>query len=177
MWAANRNQLWSLVADVRFSTDGVSFSVTPYGISLENAQIVLRSVAEEASVGDYLAAANAPFALDSAVPLEAIWQEASARLYPRIYAQGIRAPGVARQRLSMRDRVRKVYFALRDVGYALLGHEWVTSKSLFYARCLCNSFNCQSHQQTISTALGVLTGSVPDWRTEATRHLAEEVGL
>ncbi len=171
MWSANRNQLWSLVADVRFTADGVSFSVTPYCISLEDAKIVLHSVAEEASVGDYLVAANAPFAPDSAVSVEAIWQEASARLYPRIYAQGIRAPGVARQRLSMRDRVRKVYFALRDVGYALLGREWATPKSLFYAKGLYCSYNCRSHYEMIATALGVLTKVEPDVRTDASHSL------
>ncbi len=175
MWSANPNQLWSLVADVRFTTDGVSFSVTPYGISAGTTKIVLRSVEEEVAVDDYLSAANAPFASDAALSLEAIWQEASVRLYPRIYAQGIRAPGVARQRLSMRDRVRKTYFALRDLGYVLCGREWTTSKSLFYGKCLYNYFNCPSHHQTISTALGVLTGAIPDLRTERTRHLAEEV--
>lgn len=177
MWAANPNQLWSLVADVRFTADGVSFSVRPFGISAATTKIVLRSVEEEAAVGDYLSAANAPFAADAAVSLEAIWQEASVRLYPRIYAQGIRAPGIARRRLSLRDRVRKAYFSLRDLGYALSGGEWATSKSVFYAKCLCNYFICLSHQQTISTALGVLTETIPDRRTEATRHLAEEVGL
>ncbi len=171
MWSVNPNQLWSLVANVRFTTDGVSFSVTPYGISAETTKVVLRSMEQEAAVCDYLFAANAPFASDTALSLEAIWQEASVRLYPRIYAQGIRAPGVARQRLSMRDRVRKVYFAIRDFGYVLFGREWATPKSLFYAKSLYCAFNCRSHYEMIATALGVLTKVEPDLRTDVSRCL------
>ena len=176
-WLDNPNYLWSLIADVRFSKECVSFFVMPYRLTFEASQVFLRIIGEEESVSRYLSAANAPFAADAALSLEAIWQEASVCLYPRIYAQGIRAPGVARLHLSMRDRVRKVYFALRDLGYVLFGCEWMTPKSMFYAKCLYNYFNCLSHCQAISTALGVLTGVVPDLRTDETNHLLEEVDL
>lgn len=177
MWAGNPNQLWSLMVELQFSTEGDTFKVVPHGVSSDESRVSVRPADNEASLNDYLKAVNMPLLADTEVPLESIWQEASVRLYHRIYAQGLRAPGTVKRRLSMRDRLRKAYFSLRDLGYALCGREWSTPKSAFYAKCLYNYFNCPSHQQTISTALGVLTGTIPDRRTAESRRLAEQVGL
>ena len=177
MWSGNPNQLWSLVVEIRFSSQGDTFKVTPYRVFSDEKSVGLKRIEDDTSVDAYLDAINAPFAVEATISLESVWQEAAIRLYPRIYSQAIRAPGVEKRKLSLRDRLRKAYFSLRDLAYALCGREWATSKSVFYAKCLYNYFNCPSHQQAISTALGVLTGVIPDRRTAETRRLAEKVGL
>ena len=177
MWSCNPNHLWSLVVDIHFSHDGDTFRVMPYRVSSDEGSVMVDPVKNDASLSAYIGAINAPFAVDATVSLASAWQEAAIRLYPWIYAQGIRAPGIAKRKLSMRDRLRKAYFSCRDLGYALCGREWSTPKSVFYSKCLYNYFNCPSHQQTISTALGVLTGVIPDCRTDESRHLAGKVGL
>ncbi len=177
MWSGNPNQLWSLVVEMRFSSKGDTFKVMPHRVSSDEKSIRVEPAEDNPSADAYLDAINAPFAVEATISLESIWQEAAIRLYPQIYAQAIRAPGIAKRRLSLRDRLRKVYFSLRDLGYALCGREWATTKSVFYTKCLYNYFNCPSHQQSISTALGVLTGAIPDRRTDETCRLAEKVGL
>lgn len=177
MWLANPNHLWSLVAEMQFSPQGDTFVATPYHISSDGGQVTILPVENDAGVNAYLEAANAPFVANANVLLESVWQEAALYLYPRIYAQGIRAPGTGKRKLALRDRLRKIYFSVRDLGYALCGREWATARSKFYAKCLYNYFNCPSHRQVIATALGILTGVVPDCRNEMTRQLAVKVGL
>ena len=176
-WASNPHQLWSFVADVHFLKDGVSYTVTPYCVKSGEGMVAICPVEEDAKVRAYQNAVNVPLSTSPSVSLESVWQETSVRLYPKIYSQAIRAPGVEGRKLSLRDRLRKTYFAFRDLGYALCGREWVTEKNMFYAKCLYNYFNCSSHQQVISTALGILTGIIPDLRTNESRYLLEEVGL
>ena len=96
------------------------------------------------------------------------------KLYHRLYEQNLRIASVERVRLSVRDRLRKILFAAGDIIRALLGRELPTTRSKFYGRVVYNFFNCESHVDMISTALGVLTGSVKDERGKLTGELEEE---
>ena len=99
------------------------------------------------------------------------------RLYRRVYEQLLRAPSVESHRLSMRDALRKLRFAVGDVVRALTLSERRTKKSLHYGKVIYNYFNCQSHVETVGTALGVLTGSESDLRTPETCSLANQLGV
>lgn len=159
MWRADPNYQWCLIARVDFFGEKLTWSVTPKGCI-------------PADVEGYLARANLGFRRPEL--LEALWQESSVKLYHRLYEQNLRIASVESVRLSLRDRLRKILFASGDLFRALLGRELPTTKSKFYGRVAYNFFNCESHVDMISTALGVLTGSVKDERGKLTDKLAEE---
>ena len=149
MWRSDPNYQWSLVARVNFAGEKLTWSVTPQGCV-------------PADVEGYLARANLGFCRPEL--LEALWQESSVKLYHRLYEQNLRIASVESVRLSVRDRLRKILFASGDIIRALFGRELPTTKSKFYGRVAYNFFNCESHVDMISTALGVLTGSIVDQR-------------
>ena len=178
-WSSNANQLWSIVGDVNFAVDRVSWSVTPYCVQVEDGEIeicVRKADGERLiSFHSYLACANRQF--ESRRMLVSCWQEASVRLYRRVYEQLLRAPSVENHRLSMRDAVRKLTFAAGDVIRALTLSERRTNRSLHYAKVIYNYFNCQSHVETVAAALGVLTESESDLRSSETCSLANQLGV
>ena len=75
----------------------------------------------------------------------------------------------------MKDRLRKLYFMLGDLFRIILGRERVTVRSRYYGKVFSNIFNCESHVETIRTALGIWSGQLPDLRTEETKRLAREM--
>lgn len=147
----NHNFLWSLIANVDFSGDKLIWSVNPYGEVPDN-------------VEQYIELANLGFKHPEL--LNALWQKSCIELYHQIYAQNLRAPSVESYGLSVRDCLRKLYFIFQDFIRIIIKKEISTRKSLFYGRVLYNFFNCQSHVDVISTALGVLTGTITDERTK-----------
>lgn len=149
MWRSDPNYQWCLVARVDFANEKLTWSVTPQGRI-------------PADVEEYLARANLGFRRPEL--LEALWQESSVKLYHWLYEQNLRIASVESVRLSVRDRLRKILFATGDIIRALLGRELPTTKSKFYGRVVYNFFNCESHVDMISSALGVLTGSIVDQR-------------
>lgn len=148
-WQSTANGLWSLVAHVDFSGEKLRWTVEPYGEVPLDAE-------------KYLARANLGF--EHSELLEALWQESSIRLYHRLYEQNLRAASVESHKLSLKDRIRKVYFAWGDLLRVLSGREFRTETSRHYGRVLYNFVNCESHVDMIATALGVLTGSREDER-------------
>lgn len=176
-WASNVNQLWSVVADVHFAVDRVSWSVTPYCVQVADGEICVRRAEGDrlTSCSSYLACANRQF--ENRRMLVSCWQEASVRLYRRVYEQLLRAPSLENHRLSMRDALRKLVFAAGDAIRALTLSERRTKKSLLYGKVIYNYFNCQSHVETVGEALGVLTGSEPDLRSPETCRLANQLGV
>lgn len=148
-WKGQENGLWSLLAWVDFSGEAPSWSVEPFGEVPSDVQ-------------DYLARANLGF--ERPELLEALWQESCVRLYHRLYEQQLRAPSVANAPLTLWDRCRKLRFLLSDLRRILLGRESPDAQSLQRGRVIYHYFACESHADVIQTALGVLTGSVPDER-------------
>lgn len=178
MWrGGNPNQLWSIVAEVRFCSDKVEWSVCPYVVSSQSDAIVVSTVDESSGVDleNYISNANTQFS--SRNDLSACWQEAACRLYYRIYGRNLRPPPVVAVRLPVRDRCRLAYFAFGELWRTLIGRERPTAKSMFYGRVFYNVFNCQSHVDMIRTAMGIYTGASPDLRTETTARMADYMGL
>jgi len=148
-WQTNPSYKWSLIANVKFSRNGIKWHVYPHGET-------------PLDVSDYLARANLGFSNPSL--MTALWQDSCVRLYHKIYEQNLKAHPVETLKLSTRDRLKCLYFAFVDFWQALWGRRCPSSRSIFYARVVYNYFNCESHVDVISTALGVLTGSIPDER-------------
>lgn len=148
-WKGLENGLWSLLAWVDFSGDAPTWRVEPFGEVPSDAEA-------------YLARANLGF--ERPELLEALWQDSCVRLYHRLYEQQLRAPSVANVPISLRDRCRKLRFWISDLRRVLLGRERPDAHSLQRGRILYHYFACESHADAIQTALGVLTGSIPDER-------------
>lgn len=171
-WGEWPHYRWSLIAEVSFDESGISFVTKCCQCRVEDNVIRIEFGCNEC-MSNYLKLANSPFA--GGVSLVALWQEASCRLYRMIYAQSLRAASVESCRLSLRDRARKLYFAGRDILRVLVGREYCTVVSIRLGRVIYNYFNNESHTETIRTALGVLTGVEPDFRTEETRRIVEGI--
>ena len=174
MWNKNSHQLWSFVADVRFSIGTVEWHVRPYSVS-RIGDVVSVCPGKESGEVDYqryLANANAQFS--SRESLQACWQEAACALFYNIYGRNLRSPPVTPIRIPWRDRCRLLYFALWEIFRAVTGRDRPSAKSIFYAKVLYNSYNCKSHTDMIKTALGVFTNVESDMRTEVTKKMWHE---
>ena len=172
-WGGNHNQLWSLVVCVQMNSDKVHFEVKACSLMREGDEIgtALSELSEDQA--RYVALANEGLKTDAM--LESVWQEASCRLYPRLYSQCLRAVPVANRKLSMRDRLRKLMFVALDLGAVFLGCERVSSRSRHYGKVLYNYLNCESHVEMMRTALGVHLGVLPDRRNERTKEMADAI--
>ena len=172
----DKNQLWSLVANVEFGAT-IKWNVRPYSVFIEGDAISVGEVEGErkSACEQYLEAANAQF--KSHDMLMACWQEFCTRFYRRLYSGCLRAPAVVPYRLSGREIMRKIMFLLMDIRNILTLSERPTNKSRYYAKVLYNYFNCASHYESIAVALGVLTGGEPDFRTPETIKLADALAI
>ena len=177
MWCGNPHQLWSLVVDIRFGKGKVEWSLKPFAVTLTSDILTVSCIAEDDECGyaDYLDCANAQFATKDI--LEACWQEVCVRLYHKLYEQRLRASQVSPCRLSVRDVLRKLMLVIMDFWSIVSLGRKPTNWSRYYAKVLYNYFNCQSHVDSISTALAVLTGSEVDLRSAETRRLAEKLRI
>lgn len=150
-WLGNPHYGWSITVDVDFHGNVPTWTVSFSGELPTDHR-------------DYIHAINSGF--DEPLLLEALWQETAVRLYTWLYEQNLRAASVIRHRLTLRDRLRKLYFVLGDIKRILTGRELPTCKSKFYAKVLYNFINCESHSNAISTAIGVMCGVEKDLRSE-----------
>ena len=176
-WGVFPHYRWSYVATVHFEGQRIVWRVEPFFLSVKDGAILCQPPDGEGEnlVNQYTAAVNFPLESDRRV--EACWQEAACRLYPYLYEQPLRATSCGSRRLSVRQRVRKLFFAGGDIVRALVGHEIATKRSIYYAKALYNLFNCTSHVELIQTALGVKTGVIPDLRTPETAQAADALSL
>ena len=170
------NQLWSLVAELTFDRE-IYWSVRPVDLTF-NGDSIMPVVSAAETLSDhnrYLQYANLPFA--DTLHLVGCWQESSVRIYNRLYCQPLRALPVMGRKLSWRDRMRKIWFSMKDFRSIFSGSEHVSEGSLRYGKILYNYMNCESHFAAISVALGVLTGVEPDMRMEAIKTVANELKI
>ncbi len=174
-WGMFPHFRWSNVANVHFESEGVIWSIEPYCLSRQQDEVVCqRATGDQKALYDhYLSLVNRSFESERNVLM--YWQESACRLYPWLYEQTLRIASSDRGKLSVRDRLRKLFFATGDVVRALLGREIKTRKSIYYAKVAYNCFNCSSHVDLIRTALGVRTGTIHDVRTKESACIAKEI--
>jgi poly-gamma-glutamate synthesis protein (capsule biosynthesis protein) len=174
-WQSHPNGLWSVVLELALApgrepelkVDTLIVEAQPGSIRVRRA-----NAAEGAMHQAYLQNCNQPLADRQA--LTALWQEVALRLYACHYAEWLGfhpprpAPGQGwlaalrrwRQRLSRSLRAARRTLAPRpsSPGQLLLWYHLVA---------------CESHSDALATALGVLSGELPDLRTAATRSLVD----
>lgn len=176
-WHAYPNGLWSLGAEIDLSISPVRWQLRTFEIRYTLGSNTIRieesSRGEHAEHLDYFARCNYP--LSNSEFLAAMWQEVALRTYHRHGANymGFGTPPLAqsgKNRFALRRRLTTIRNALlnypKDLPTKVNQHQHL----LWY-----HMIACESHRQMLSTALGVLSGEIPDLRTPETQQLADRM--
>lgn len=173
-WTKKPNTLWSVVCDVSLSQKGVE------GYAVRTVRVIEGEYVEALASGDqqasehqrYLSRANTVLA-DREL-LTGVWQESAVRMYYSWYARWL---GFASDVASPRgkERANSVLDQLKTLlcRYDARNAHGAASQDkllLWY-----HLFACESHRDSIATALGVLGGELDDMRTEAAKRLVDEM--
>lgn len=166
-WQWHPQGLWSLVPEFHFSKSSFDFKigtrvleVNPKSLRVKRPDELERLVHE-----DFIARVNSLFSDDSS--LIACWQEASVLLYERYFATWL---GFRTNRKGILGRIRT--FLPHFVSLFIdLDELFRRNRDLVRFHL----FACQSHQEVISTALGVLAGEIEDLRTPESRSMVKSM--
>lgn len=165
-WDGVDNSLWSLImsVDLENRVPEQCLLLTSVIEPNINSVCVRHSTEDEfKSHSDYLLKCNKP--LSDHFLLDQLWQEASIRMFKLWYAKelGLQDHSSIQERViaAIRQMLRKIRGSKSDMNRNSL---------LLY-----HYFACESHQEAISTALGVLSGEIDDLRTEETRLMVDEM--
>lgn len=172
-WGWHPHGLWSLVPELELTTQGLKVSITTYVIEEKDEFVCVRraGVDESQSHLEYLNVCNLPL---SDIPLlEGLWQEVSVVLYKRYFADWLGFNDRSFLNLS-KDFVRR---KLVDVKFCLSNDRCRQSELLLRNQQLLryHLWACESHRDTITTALGVLSGELEDLRSKTTSRLVNEM--
>jgi len=172
-WRDTPNALWSIVGDVTLSARGVEKLLVRTAVIEDKECVVVRESndSEATTHHEYLACANYPLA-DRKL-LTGLWQESSIRMYHLWNAKWLGfEPEIVRS--GPKNKLRSF---IRCVKESFLGShcEQVASVSQNNLLLWYHLFACESHQNSIATALGVLSDELDDMRTDETRALADEM--
>lgn len=148
-WKDTPNALWSIIGDVALSREGIEKLIIRTAVLENNKYDVVRESddGEAALHHEYLSCANRP--LDDRKLLTGLWQESSIRMYYLWNAKW----------LGFEPGRRKKHISASQEDLLLRHH----------------LFACESHRDSIATALGVLSCELDDLRTDETRALADEM--
>jgi poly-gamma-glutamate synthesis protein (capsule biosynthesis protein) len=171
----DQHTLWSIVPEINVANEKLKYQINTSVISEDDNSIFVRKgTAEEFEKHKkYLEICNKP--LNDKKLLTALWQEVSVRMYYLHYAKYMNFPEGNRewQKLSIRKRVKSFLVGMRE---GIKGKRHFLAKStqdellLWY-----HLFACESHKDSIATALGVLGGELEDLRSEDTKILVDEM--
>lgn len=158
-WRHRKNARWSLVGYVNFACKPLSCRVEPYGD-------VPRYI------DTYMSLINAPFRDESLYA--SVWQSIAINMFNEIYKG---RPGLSHMKLfskaSFSSRVKTFLklayntFLMTDVRRLAIQKSEELSTWHY--------FGCESHRDLIDTALGVLTGAIPDLRTVQSESIIKEI--
>ena len=172
-WRDTPNALWSIVGDATLSPKGVEELLVKTAVIEDSEYVVVReSNDSEATLHqEYLARANYPLA-DRKL-LTGLWQESSIRMYHLWNAKWLGfEPDIVRT--GLKDKLCSFTRCMKEI---LLGNHRGRGASASQNNLLLwyHLFACESHRDSIATALGVLSGELEDMRTDETRTLADEM--
>ena len=173
-WQRNPAYVWSAVVRLKFDNGRVIWKMDYCEVEKKTDGVIrvrLSEPDERRAHAQYMAAACRAFSDDDMC--EAYWQEASLRFYHKLYAVPLGMTPVVGKRLTSRQRVRLAMNAASKSMYALIGCEFPTKGSIKSACASYNFFNCLSHADAVSTALGVLLGERGDLRSVQTKMDAD----
>jgi len=172
-WQDSPNGLWSLGAQIDFSSNPLSWQPLTFEIRNEvgtDSILIEGSTSEEqANHKDYLEKCNLPLA-DSNI-LAVLWQEVVLRVYYHYGEEYMRFSNV-----PINGRRKQAKQGLSILKNALLNRSVSTLRPsqndymLWY-----HMLACQSHHQMLVTALGMLSGEIKDLRTDEARQLADDM--
>lgn len=172
-WRSTTNALWSIIGEIELSKNGIEKFLVKTAVIEDGECVVVRESNEREAIShkEYLSRANYP--LKNRKLLTGLWQEASIRMYHLWNAKwlGFEPEGV-------RPRAKGgLWSFVRSMMGSLLGQHCRQGVSVSQNDLLLwyHLFACESHRDSITTALGVLSGELEDMRTDETRALADEM--
>ncbi len=170
LWSKHPNALWSLVPRLSL-TDGIikADPLTAVIEDLGRTVLVRDSDAQEAKIHQaYLRECNHP--LGDRTLLEALWQEASIRMFESHYDDWL---GFSKQSLpNFKQSVRLlIQHAAKFRNFFSLRQKLGTEERRYLLWHVL--FACDSHNDAISTALGVLGGAIEDLRNKETARAVD----
>jgi poly-gamma-glutamate synthesis protein (capsule biosynthesis protein) len=171
-WSWHPQGLWSLVPELEFAENEIKVEIKTTVTEDLGEFIRLRQAdtTEHTMHMAYIGQCNEPL-LNSAL-LEGLWQEASVRMYNEYYAKWLEFQSPSFVRSSIRF-ARDNLGALKRRLMNTIEAKYCPSREhllLWY-----HLFVCDSHNDAISTALGVLGGELEDRRNEVTARLVSEL--
>jgi len=168
-WSWHPNGLWSLAPVISLRGGRIVMRPETTVIEDHGQSIAVRASTQEETLRhhEYLRICNKP--LTNPVLLEGLWQEASIRMYHEYYADWLgfnSSPSKA--------FLRSVRKAISQIKRTVIGktNSLDTVRSQYLLRY--HLFACDSHNDAISTALGLLGGELDDLRTEETADLVNK---
>jgi hypothetical protein len=179
-WSENPNCLWSLTPQVFHSENNLSVDIKTTEIKSNQSGLlqVIDSLDESKEAQNrYLQICNQP--LGDRRLLEGLWQEIAVDLYqshfgPWLGLNQAQAHDPKGLFSSLKLKASKVKNLIRKSG-AKRNPIQLTPPSRYTQMLWYHLFACESHSSAISTALGVLSGSIGDLRSEQTAQLVSEM--
>lgn len=174
-WRDRPNAMWSVVIDAVLSADRIEKWAVRTSVMDERDSNELRVRESDAGENDahraYLVSANTP--LNDRLLLEALWQETAVRLYRKWFAEYLGFERVVRPaRVSRQIRCLAGTLLARLRGKQLGFRDTPSREEMLLWYHL---FACETHRDTVGTALGVLSGELEDLRSGETQQLADEL--
>lgn len=163
-WAGSKNTLWSLTANVDFSSDKPVVSVCPARIVDEgdnNASVVL----DPDFAKEYCETLSGIFKDEKC--FKGVWQELAVRTYHELYENNLGFYPIDNTKLTFRNWIKRLYHTVKTLWAFLL-----RKNTSVYALVQYNYMQCFSHQDCISEAMGVQIKARNDYRTQETQKCA-----
>lgn len=170
-WRWHPQGLWSFAPELSFMNGKIVMQPKTTVIDDLGVSIRVRDAnkSEKKQHFDYLKKCNEP--LDDPLLLEGLWQDASIRMYQEFYSRWLGF------NISLpKKTINSFRYSLGRIKRAVLRQQSSALNSLQSQYLLWyHLFACDSHNDAISTALGVLGGELEDCRTEKTARIVEEM--
>jgi hypothetical protein len=171
-WSWHPQGLWSLTPELSIEEKRITMQLKTSVIEDRGESILVReaSEAEQGAHLIYLDQCNQP--LSDRVLLEGLWQEASVRMYEDYFSKWLRFDSTSILKETFRQARKKAGEIKRRFRGEVASNSNPSRADLLLWYHL---FACESHNDAISTALGVLAGELEDLRSDKTTRLVNEL--
>jgi hypothetical protein len=168
-WNWHPNALWSLCPEISIVNGKINYEIKTTIISEKKNEIYLRRSSEEELSNHlkYLEICNKP--LNERFLLESLWQEVSIKMYNNFYSDWL---GFEKYKINIKNIFLNSFLGKYIFSFFLN----VDKKTYFKKKYLLNYhlFKCDTHNESISTALGMLGGELKDLRNKNTKDLVSK---
>ncbi|MBU2569371.1 MAG: CapA family protein [Gammaproteobacteria bacterium] len=170
-WHWHPQGLWSFAPQLSFINGKIEMQ--PKTTLIDDLGVTIRvrdsDQTEQKQHLEYLKKCNQPLA--NSFLLEGIWQEASIRMYHEFYSRWL-----GFRNSFPKNAISSLRHSLGCIKRAVPRQQSSVSNPLQSRYLLWyHLFACDSHNDAISTALGVLSGELEDCRTEKTARIVDEM--